>query len=98
MAMSSRNQYLKPDERAQATVVWKALNVARDLFKGGEHNPHRIESAMLRTVELAPACRLDYAQIADAETLEPGREIKQGNVALIAAYVGKTRLIDNLIL
>lgn len=98
LALSSRNQYLKPEERAQATVVWKALNVARDLFKGGERNPHRIESAMLRTVELAPACRLDYAEIADAQTLEPVREVKRGDVALIAAFVGKTRLIDNLIM
>jgi pantoate--beta-alanine ligase len=98
LAISSRNQYLSPEERAQATVLWKALNVAQDLFAEGEHNAHRLETAMLRTVTLAPAARLDYAEIADAETLEPAHEVQRGNVALVAAHIGKTRLIDNLVL
>jgi pantoate--beta-alanine ligase len=97
LAMSSRNQYLTAAERAQATVLWKALNVARDLFNGGERSPHRLEAVMQRTVSLAPAARLDYAAIADAETLEPIREAQPGNIALLAAYVGSTRLIDNAI-
>jgi pantoate--beta-alanine ligase len=98
LAASSRNQYLSAAERPQATVLWKALGVARDLFNGGEHNPHRLEAAMMRTVTLAPAARLDYAAIADAETLEPVHEARPGDVALIAAVIGKTRLIDNAIL
>jgi pantoate--beta-alanine ligase len=98
LALSSRNRYLSPEERAQATVLWKALNTAQDLFNAGERNAHRLETAMLRAVQLAPAARLDYAEIADAETLEPVTEVKRGHVALIAAYIGKTRLIDNLIL
>ncbi len=98
LALSSRNQYLSPEERAQATVLWKALNTAQDLFNAGERNAHRLETAMLRAVQLAPAARLDYAEIADAETLEPVTEVKRGNIALLAALIGKTRLIDNLIL
>lgn len=98
LAVSSRNQYLDALHRAQATVLSKALNVASDLFNEGEHNAHRLEAAMTRTVELAPAARLDYCEVADAETLEPSSEVKRGDVALVAAYVGKTRLIDNLIL
>jgi pantoate--beta-alanine ligase len=98
LAMSSRNQSLTPAERPQASVLWKALNVARDLFNHGERGAHRLEAAMLRTVTLAPAARLDYAAVADAETLEPVHEAKHGDVALIAAYIGKTRLIDNVIL
>jgi pantoate--beta-alanine ligase len=98
LAASSRNQYLTPAERPQATVLWKALGVARDLFVAGENNPHRLEAAMMRTVSLAPAARLEYAAIADAETLEPVHEAHHGNVMLVAAYVGKTRLIDNAIL
>ena len=98
LAVSSRNQFLTPEERVQATVLWKALNVALDLFNEGEPNAHRLTAAMQRTVQLAPAARLDYAEIADAETLEPVSEAKRGNVALIAAYIGKTRLIDNSVL
>jgi pantoate--beta-alanine ligase len=79
-------------------VLWKALSVAHDLFNEGEHNAHRHEAAMQRTVTLAPAARLDYAQIVDAESLEPVHEVQRGNVALIAAHIGKIRLIDNLIL
>lgn len=98
LAMSSRNQYLTAAERAQASVLWKALNVARDLFNGGERSPHRLEVVIQRTVSLAPTARLDYAAIADAETLEPVHEVQSGNVALLAAYIGSTRLIDNAIL
>lgn len=98
LAMSSRNTLLKPEERAQATVVWRALAVAQDMFNSGERNAHRLESAMMRAVELAPVARLDYAEIVDAETLDSEHEAKRGDVALIAAYIGKTRLIDNLVL
>jgi pantoate--beta-alanine ligase len=98
LAASSRNQYLSGEERAQATVMWKALNTAQDLFNEGERNPHRLETAMWRAVQLAPAARLDYAEIADAETLEPVHEARRGNIALLAAHIGKTRLIDNLVL
>ncbi|MGA2604129.1 MAG: pantoate--beta-alanine ligase [Verrucomicrobiia bacterium] len=98
LAMSSRNQRLSGTERVQATVLWKALSVARDLFTEGEQNAHRLEAAMQRTVGLAPAARLDYAQIVDGETLEPVAKVQQGNVALVAVHVGKVRLIDNLIL
>jgi pantoate--beta-alanine ligase len=98
LAVSSRNQLLNPQERAQATVLWKALDIAQDLFNEGEHNAHRIETAMMRTVELAPTARLDYGKIANPETLEPSHDVKRGDVALVAAYIGKTRLIDNLIL
>jgi len=98
LALSSRNQRLSTAERAEATVLWKALGIARDLFEEGERNVHRLETTMSRAVELAPSARLDYAQIVDAESLEPVNDVQHGNVALIAAHVGKTRLIDNLVL
>ncbi|HUK83745.1 MAG TPA: pantoate--beta-alanine ligase [Verrucomicrobiae bacterium] len=98
LAVSSRNQYLNTEERAQATVLHKALNVALDLFNEGERNAHRLETAMVRAVQLAPAARLDYAEIAEAETLQPVHEVRRGNIALLAVLIGKTRLIDNLFL
>jgi len=98
LAASSRNQHLTSADRAQATVLWKSLGVVRDLFNHGEHSPHRLEAAVTRTISLAPVARLDYAAVVDAETLEPVHEAKHGDVVLVAAYVGKTRLIDNVIL
>jgi len=98
LAMSSRNRYLTPSERTQATMLWKALNVARDLCARNERNAGRLHEAMARTISLAPSSRLDYAEIADGETLEPLHEAQHGSVALVAAYIGPTRLIDNVIL
>ncbi len=98
LALSSRNRRLTGTERAQAAVLSKALRVAQDLFIEGEQNAHRLEAAMQRTVSLAPAARLDYAQVVDGETLEPLTKVQHGNVALIAAHMGKVRLIDNAIL
>jgi len=98
LALSSRNQYLDESERAQATVIFKALRVAQSMFNAGENNAHQLATAMMRTVEIAPTARLDYAELAGGETLEPITEVKRGDVALIAAYLGKTRLVDNLVL
>jgi pantoate--beta-alanine ligase len=98
LAMSSRNAQLSTAERTQAAVLSKALRVAHDLFKEGEQRAHHLEAAMQRTISLAPSVRLDYAQIVDGETLEPAMKVQHGHVALIAAHVGKVRLIDNAIL
>jgi pantoate--beta-alanine ligase len=98
LALSSRNKYLSTEERAQALVLWKALNVALDLFNSGEINSHRLEAAIGRTIQLAPSARLDYADIVNADTLEPVTEARRGDVILLAVNVGTTRLIDNLTL
>ena len=96
LAFSSRNRYLSPADRAQATTLWKALNVAKDLFAKGERNPAQLQASLQHTLQQAPAIRLDYAEIVDGETLQPVVEVKPGAVALIAAYLGQTRLIDNI--
>jgi pantoate--beta-alanine ligase len=98
LAMSSRNVRLTAAERAQAAVLSKALRVTYDLFTEGEHSAHRLEAAIQRTVSLAPSARVDYAQIVDGETLEPVVKVQRNNVALVAAHMGKVRLIDNAIL
>jgi len=98
LALSSRNRYLSTEERVQATVLWKALSTAQDLFNGGERNSHRLETTMIRTLQLAVRARLDYVEIADTKTLEPAVEAKRGDIALLAVRFGSTRLIDNLIL
>lgn len=98
LALSSRNQFLNPDERAQALVLWRALHVAQTKFNEGEHDVHRLQTAMQLTVQLAPTARLDYAEIVDAESFQPLSVAKAGAVILLAVHLGKTRLIDNLML
>jgi pantoate--beta-alanine ligase len=99
LAISSRNLYLTPDEQKSATVLHKALKQAKQAFKDGERNASRITDLIRQTVESEPRARLDYVTIADAETLEKlDRVDERPTLIALAAYVGKTRLIDNMIL
>ena len=97
LALSSRNRYLNPTERAQATILWQALSAAQKLFATGEHRAAPLQASLLRTLQLAPAIRLDYAEIVSGATLEPVTDVQTGAVALLAAHLGQTRLIDNAI-
>ena len=99
LAISSRNLYLTSDEQKSATVLHKALVQAKQAFKDGERNASRITDLIRQTVESEPRARLDYVTIADAETLEKlDRVDERPTLIALAAYVGKTRLIDNMIL
>jgi pantoate--beta-alanine ligase len=99
LAISSRNLYLTPDEQNSATVIHKALVQAKTTFKEGERNAHRIMDVVRNTIEAEPRARLDYVTVADAETLEKVDRIdERPTLIAVAAYVGKTRLIDNTIL
>jgi pantoate--beta-alanine ligase len=99
LAISSRNLYLTPDEQQSATVLHKALKQAKTAFKEGERNAGRLADLIRSTVETEPRARLDYVTIADAETLEKlDRLDDRPTLVALAAYVGKTRLIDNMIL
>ena len=99
LAMSSRNVYLSRDERAAATVLYRALRSAETLALDGERDPRVLEEAMRSLVESEPLASLDYAVVADAATLAPLERVDGVPArALIAARVGVTRLIDNLAL
>jgi pantoate--beta-alanine ligase len=99
LAISSRNLYLTPDEQNSATVIHKALVQAKNAYKDGERNAARIVDLIRSTVEAEPRARLDYVTVADAETLEKlDRLDDRPTLIALAAYVGKTRLIDNTIL
>ncbi|WP_435017901.1 pantoate--beta-alanine ligase [Tundrisphaera sp. TA3] len=98
LAMSSRNRYLDADDRQAATVLSRALGRAAEAVRGGERDAERVRQILRETVGSEPRARLDYAEVADAETLEPAREVGPGHppaVALLAARVGPARLIDN---
>jgi pantoate--beta-alanine ligase len=99
LAISSRNLYLTPDEQNSATILHKALVQAKAAYKDGERNPNRLVELIRTTVESEPRARLDYVTVADAETLEKVERLDDRPILIaLAAYVGKTRLIDNTIL
>lgn len=100
LALSSRNRYLGPEDRQAATVLWRALRAAADLVADGERDPDRVRQRLRETIESEPRARLDYAEVADAETLEPLSDWPQGRRAraLLAVRVGPARLIDNALL
>jgi pantoate--beta-alanine ligase len=96
LAMSSRNRYLSPTERAVAPRIYRALQIVRERARAGEIDVARLESALLAELESIPGARIDFARIADADTLRPLDRLDRPAVAAVAVYLGGTRLIDNI--
>jgi pantoate--beta-alanine ligase len=97
LAMSSRNRYLSASERRRALCISKALDTVEALVVGGEREVARLEAEMTQVL-LAQTDSVDYAVVVDSDSLAPIQELATEAVALIAAHVGKTRLIDNRVL
>jgi pantoate--beta-alanine ligase len=97
LAMSSRNIYLDAGERRQALVLSRALETIRKIFECGESAAGKLIEAGNQVLAAEPTVRLDYLEIVDPATLQPVDKISRSLVA-VAAYVGTTRLIDNVIL
>jgi pantoate--beta-alanine ligase len=98
LAMSSRNRYLSAEERAQALVLHRALDAAQTLVAQGERRAQLLLRAMTETLQREPGVRVDYVAVVDPDTLLPLDTIQQSALVAVAAYVGSTRLIDNLVL
>ena len=98
LAMSSRNRYLSPAERQQALGLWHALQAASDMLNSGRRQVAEIERELRQTLNDHQIDKIDYAVVVDTETLEPLQEVAGAAVILIAARVGATRLIDNLLI
>ncbi len=100
LAMSSRNRYLDADQRRAAVVLSRALGAARLAVEAGERDAGRVRQVLRRAIESEPLAAIDYAEVADARTLEPLARLDPGveAVALVAARVGPARLIDNALL
>lgn len=96
LAMSSRNSYLKPEERRAATVLYRALDAARIEIGKGERDALRLQTVMRNVLNAEPLATIDYAEIVDAETFEPTTKLRHASFALLAVFIGSTRLIDNL--
>lgn len=98
LAMSSRNRYLADQDRWRALGLWHALQAATDQAATGEQRCSVLNETMHRILSEHEVSKIDYATIVDSETLEPLELLQGGAVALIAARIGATRLIDNLTL
>ena len=98
LAMSSRNAYLNGQQRKSALVLSRSLKEVQNLFDRGERNASRLIEAGKQIFAQEPAVRLDYFEIVDPDTLDALSEVRGPALVAVAAFVGNTRLIDNLVL
>jgi pantoate--beta-alanine ligase len=98
LALSSRNAYLDPQQRKQATVLYRSLMRIQFLADRGESDSARLIAPALEEFRQEPEVRLDYFEIVDCETLDPVTNTSKGALVAVAAFVGPTRLIDNILL
>jgi pantoate--beta-alanine ligase len=98
LAMSSRNTYLNPEERKAAVVLYQALTLAQRLWSEGEKDAKTIRRQMTELIQKQPLAEIDYISIADAETLDELDEVRLPALVSMAVKIGKTRLIDNIVL
>ena len=98
LAMSSRNAYLDPTERQSALVLHRSLTAIKQLFEKGERSAANLIKTGKQVFAREPVVRLDYLEIVDPDTLDPVTDIKRPALVAVAAFVGKTRLIDNIVL
>lgn len=98
LALSSRNAYLSPDERKMALVLHASLQRAQKLFNEGERNAAKLAAEAKKAFVWQPAVKLDYLDIVDPNGLEPLETLNQKSLVAVAAFVGNTRLIDNILL
>ena len=90
LALSSRNAYLNPHERKAAACLSAALRLAARAYRSGERQPARLRSVLVQRLEAEPLAKVDYAEVVDPEFFTP-----PGSLAVLAVWIGKTRLIDN---
>jgi pantoate--beta-alanine ligase len=98
LAMSSRNAYLTPQERKSALVLHRSLNQVKNRFDQGERNAVKLIEAGKQVLAHEPEVRPDYLEIVDPATLDPMQQLRSNALVAVAAFVGNTRLIDNLLL
>ncbi len=98
LALSSRNAYLSVEERKAATVLHRALVAVRGEVAAGGRDSMQLQTVMRRIIEAEPLATVDYAEIVSADTFEPVVRVARPCYAVLAVFLGKTRLIDNLLI
>jgi len=95
LALSSRNRYLSAAERTHALLLSQSLASASVMATEGVHDAGRLKSSILQHLKSSPALEIDYVEIVDPATLESVSDVRGGALIAVAAWIGKTRLIDN---
>lgn len=95
LAMSSRNKYLSPEQRAQAVVLSQAIRLAKEKVRNAEVNAVALRTTIETFIAAKPEARLDYVEFFDPKTLQPATKVNRGTQIALAVFFGKTRLIDN---
>lgn len=98
LAMSSRNKYLTPKQRSDAPILYQSLCRARDMIEKGERNVNTVKKQIKEMLDAIASSKIDYIEIVHAETLAPVREISGNILIALAVYIGKARLIDNILM
>lgn len=98
LAMSSRNTYLSPGERKQALILHHSLMKVQKLIEQGESSAEKLTAAGRSEFASEASVRLDYFEIVNPDTLDPIQDVSKGALVAVAAYVGGTRLIDNILI
>ena len=99
LAISSRNIYLDAEEQESASIIHRALKQAKEVYKKGERHADKLAEIVRTMIETEPRVRVDYVSVVDAETLERLDRLDERPILIaVAAYVGKTRLIDNIVM
>jgi pantoate--beta-alanine ligase len=98
LAMSSRNVYLTPEERSEATVLYQAIRLARQMVEAGERDAERVIRKMRDLISERPSARIDYIAVVDTRGLEPVDRLTGEVLVAVAVRFGRARLIDNVIL
>jgi pantoate--beta-alanine ligase len=98
LAMSSRNVYLEPEQRKAATVLYRSLSAAKEAYEGGERDAERLRQVLKGVLAAEPLADVQYVSCADYDTLEELETVKGKALLSMAVFIGKTRLIDNLVL
>jgi pantoate--beta-alanine ligase len=97
LAMSSRNSYLDAEQRKKAACLFRSLTAAGELIRAGVREPEKVKQKMRAVIAQEQGVRVDYAEVADPDTLAPLETMQDRAVLLVAARVGAARLIDNLL-
>jgi pantoate--beta-alanine ligase len=98
LALSSRNVYLNSTERKDALVLYQALQLAKDLIRRGVRDAGKITSQMKHLIKKKETAKIDYVSIVNLENLEPVKKITKNCLIAVAVWIGRTRLIDNIII
>jgi pantoate--beta-alanine ligase len=98
LAMSSRNRYLTANERMQSLALYRSLSKARDEVYSGIRDARRLRDTMTLGMQNEPAAHIEYVEVVDPDTLLPIEDVSEGALLAIAARIGETRLIDNVLL